>query len=59
MATANYQVTDNGRGMDGKTEGGLGLNNLRRRAEKLHGKFEVASNPSGGTILMWRVPLSE
>ena len=52
-------VTDNGRGMDAKTEGGLGLNNLRRRAEKLHGDFEVANNPSGGTVLMWRVPLSE
>jgi signal transduction histidine kinase len=54
------QVTDNGRGMDGNVrEGGLGLNNLRRRAEKLHGQFEVACNPTGGTVLMWRVPFSE
>ncbi len=53
------QVADNGRGMDHKAEGGLGLTNLRRRAEKLHGEFEVASNPTGGTVLMWRVPFSE
>ena len=54
------QVTDNGQGIDGKgREGGLGLINLRRRAEKLHGQFEVASPPTGGTVLMWRVPFSE
>ena len=52
------QVTDNGRGMDLKTEGGLGLNNLRHRAEKLDGQFEVARNPTGGTMLIWRVPYS-
>jgi signal transduction histidine kinase len=53
------RVTDNGRGMYGRAEGGLGLNNLRHRAEKLNGEFEVASNPNGGTVLMWRVPFSE
>ena len=53
------QVTDNGRGMDGRTEGGLGLNNLRQRAEKMHGQFDVLSNPTGGTTLVWRVPYSE
>ena len=52
-------VSDNGRGMDGWTEGGLGLDNLRRRAEKLLGEFDVSSPPSGGTVLMWRVPYSE
>jgi signal transduction histidine kinase len=54
----HLQVTDNGRGMDGRTEGGLGLNNLRHRAEKLDGEFEVAKNPIGGTMLIWRVPYS-
>ncbi len=51
------QVTDNGRGLGSResTEGGLGLNNMRRRAEKLHGSFEVRSQ-SGGTVLTWRVP---
>ena len=52
------QVTDNGKGMDGtKTaEGGLGLANLRRRAEKLHGHLDVDSQV-GGTVLTWQVPL--
>ena len=51
------QVTDNGRGLGSpeSSEGGLGLNNMRRRAEKLHGSFEVRSQ-SGGTVLTWRVP---
>jgi signal transduction histidine kinase len=52
-------VSDNGRGMDSRTEGGLGLNNLRRRAEKLLGEFDVSSPPAGGTVLMWRVPYTE
>jgi signal transduction histidine kinase len=52
------QVTDDGRGMDGKgREGGLGLTNLRRRAEKLNGRFEVTGAPAGGTVLTWRVPI--
>jgi signal transduction histidine kinase len=53
-------VTDNGRGFDGNgRDGGLGLTNMRRRAEKLHGEFDVVSAPTGGTDLMWRVPFSE
>lgn len=55
-------VTDNGRGFGqsseaGDREGGLGLNNLRRRAEKLGGEMHVDSSASGTTI-EWRVPLS-
>ena len=51
------QITDNGRGLEPieSPEGGLGLNNMRRRAEKLRGSFEVKSQP-GGTVLTWRVP---
>jgi signal transduction histidine kinase len=55
-------VADNGRGFGpsgeaGDREGGLGLNNLRRRAEKLGGVLKVDSSASG-TTLEWRVPLS-
>jgi signal transduction histidine kinase len=54
------QVTDNGRGWRGKgRQGGLGLTNLRRRAEKLNGRFDIAAVPTGGTVLTWRVPISE
>ena len=51
------QVTDNGRGLGSResSEDGLGLNNMRCRAEKLHGSFEVRSQ-NGGTVLTWRVP---
>jgi len=53
------QVTDNGRGLGGTetTAGGLGLVNLRRRAEKLNGQFDVECPTTGGTVLTWRVPL--
>lgn len=58
-------VVDNGRGLGaddteahGTRAGGLGLVNMRRRAEKLHGSFEIGSAPNGGTELAWEVPLA-
>jgi signal transduction histidine kinase len=55
------RVSDDGRGMDESEprSSGLGLGNLRRRAEKLHGQFEIESPDSGGTILTWQVPLAQ
>ena len=55
------QVVDNGRGIDaGSTgPGGLGLVNLRRRAEKLNGRFAVEPLETGGTSLIWQVPVPE
>jgi signal transduction histidine kinase len=54
------RVADDGRGMDSQgREGGLGLTNLRRRAEKLHGQFDVVNAPTGGAVLTWRVPISD
>jgi signal transduction histidine kinase len=35
---------------------GRGLSNLRARAEKLGGSFEIQSMESGGTRLLWCVP---
>jgi signal transduction histidine kinase len=54
------QVRDNGQGVDEtKTgEGGLGLGNLRRRAEKLHGQLVIERLDTGGTLLTWQVPIS-
>ncbi len=54
------QIIDNGRGLDHgeSSEGGLGLVNLRRRAEKLHGQFATETPESGGTALIWQVPVS-
>jgi signal transduction histidine kinase len=54
------EVVADGCGMSGSgsSQGGLGLGNLRRRAEKLHGRFDVESPPTGGTVLIWQVPTS-
>jgi len=55
------QIVDNGCGMTGyeSDSGGLGLGNLRHRAEKLHGRFDVESPDAGGTVITWQVPLSQ
>jgi signal transduction histidine kinase len=52
-------VTDNGRGIGDseKSEGGLGLVNLRHRAEKLNGEFFIERSEGGGTSLTWQAPL--
>ncbi len=36
---------------------GLGLGNLRSRAEKLGGTFEIRPVSTGGTRIIWRVPV--
>jgi signal transduction histidine kinase len=59
------EIVDDGVGFDldvaaarsDRTEGGLGLLNLRRRAEKRGGELILEAVPSGGTRLVWRVPL--
>jgi signal transduction histidine kinase len=52
------EITDNGTGFDtSSTSRGLGLANLRSRAEKLGGTFEVGFALGGGTRLVWSAPL--
>jgi signal transduction histidine kinase len=54
-------VADDGRGIgDGNGdagEGGLGLKNMRQRAERLGGGMEIGTSREGGTRLTWHVPL--
>ena len=52
------EVTDNGRGfVDARaTEGGMGLVNMRDRAEGLGGTLEVTHPALGGTTIVWQVP---
>jgi signal transduction histidine kinase len=61
MATdhVTLDVLDNGVGIElaAANAGGMGLKNLRNRAEKLNGTFEVAADDAGGTRLTWRVPI--
>jgi signal transduction histidine kinase len=56
------EVVDNGRGLKeaangDSAPGGLGLANLRRRAEKLGGEMLVETPDGGGTSILWRVPV--
>ncbi len=54
------RVLDDGCGFsDADVEaGGLGLGNLRRRAEKLGGWFRIEHPDTGGSSLIWRVPIT-
>jgi signal transduction histidine kinase len=53
------EVVDNGVGIETPPvkSSGLGLVNLRKRAEKLQGVFVVERLESGGTRLTWSVPV--
>jgi signal transduction histidine kinase len=52
------QLIDNGLGFDpSSVEEGNGLASMRRRADKLRGKFETASQPGEGTTITLTVPL--
>jgi signal transduction histidine kinase len=52
------EVIDNGRGIElpAAESNGLGLANLRHRAEKLSGTLELQVPEGGGTRLVWTVP---
>jgi signal transduction histidine kinase len=52
------EVSDNGTGFDpAAITAGLGLVNLRNRAEKLSGSFQIISEAREGTRLIWTVPI--
>jgi two-component system, NarL family, sensor histidine kinase DevS len=52
------EILDWGRGIElPLTRPGLGLANLRARAQKLGGAFEIHPGEDGGTRLVWSVPL--
>ena len=55
------RVVDDGCGIADSEPGtgGLGLGNLRRRAEKLQGQFSIESPDAGGTVLSWQVPIKQ
>ena len=50
-------VRDDGVGL-GSTDRRSGLDNLRRRAERRGGSFDVRAREQAGTWLCWSVPLS-
>ena len=50
-------VADDGDGIGDAAAAGLGLKNLRQRAERLGGGVELGTSREGGTRLTWHVPL--
>jgi signal transduction histidine kinase len=50
-------VADDGDGIGDGTASGLGLKNLRQRAERLGGNVELGTSREGGTRLTWHVPI--
>jgi signal transduction histidine kinase len=50
-------VADDGEGIGDESATGLGLKNLRHRAERLGGAVELGTSREGGTRLTWHVPL--
>jgi signal transduction histidine kinase len=54
------EVRDDGQGFDlAHAPRGMGLNNLRERAEELHGQVEIKSQPGQGTRIVITLPLLE
>ena len=53
------EVTTDGGGFEVQSAGssGHGLTNIRNRAEKLGGAFELISAPGEGTRLLWTAPV--
>jgi signal transduction histidine kinase len=51
------RVEDDGVGIDPSLARG-GLVNMGERAHDLGGTFEVGPGPDGGTVVLWRVPIS-
>jgi hypothetical protein len=54
------EVRDDGQGFDtAKVRKGMGLNNLHERAQELHGRVEVSSQPGQDTTVLISIPLLE
>lgn len=54
------RVSDNGAGFNVDTvKGGIGIANMKRRAELFSGKFEIDSSPGNGCFIVISIPLQE
>ncbi len=53
------RVIDDGHGVPSSPTPGRGLHNLEERATRLGGTFSASAPPEGGTIVEWRVPLTD
>jgi signal transduction histidine kinase len=56
----HIEVRDDGQGFEmAHAHKGMGLNNLHERAQELHGKVEITSQPGQGTNVAITIPLLE
>jgi signal transduction histidine kinase len=55
--TLRVEVGDDGVGL-GTPQRSSGLDNLRRRAQELGGTLTIQARPTGGTQLLWTIPIS-
>ena len=56
----NMRVTDNGKGFDvSSAKTGIGLANMKRRAELFSGDFEITSSPGNGCTVVVNIPLTD
>jgi signal transduction histidine kinase len=55
--TVRLTVTDDGRGLGDSSGRHSGLANLAARAQDLGGTFSAASGETGGTVVIWQVPI--
>jgi signal transduction histidine kinase len=53
------RIIDNGRGLPTAPTPGNGLHNLADRAARLGGSFDSSPAPGGGTVIEWRVPVTD
>lgn len=54
------KISDNGIGFNtDKVKAGIGLANMKRRAELFSGKFEINSSPGNGCEIIIGIPLLE
>jgi signal transduction histidine kinase len=53
------RVIDNGRGLPSGPTPGRGLRNLEERATRMGGSYRASPRPEGGTVIEWRVPLTD
>lgn len=55
----SFSVADNGRGFDPKVRsGGIGIENMRRRARLMSGEFRINSAPGHGCEVVVEIPFS-
>jgi signal transduction histidine kinase len=50
-------IDDDGKGISATSKDGIGIQNMKARAEGLNGSFEISSKANKGTSLLFRIPL--